>query len=94
MRKRRQLLDLYPLCGGVKFTPSLKFSPYKGRFILPGILRISLGYQLNDGTVVTNAEEIDVTITEDETAGEEAAPTLDAATEITPSEVVEEPSVE
>lgn len=37
---------------------------YQGHFIAPGSLNVYFGYRLSDGTVVTNSQTIDITITE------------------------------
>ena len=37
---------------------------YQGYFIAPGSLNVYFGYRLSDGTVVTNSQTIDITITE------------------------------
>lgn len=44
---------------------------YDGKFILPGILNISIGYRLLDGTLVVNSKTIDVTITSQAASTEE-----------------------
>ncbi|EIJ41601.1 BNR/Asp-box repeat protein [Beggiatoa alba B18LD] len=42
----------------------LDVSLYAGQFVATGMLNISFGYRLNDGTVISNEKTIDVTITE------------------------------
>jgi hypothetical protein len=57
----------------------LKVEMYKGKFILPGILKITFGYRLEDGSMVSNDKPVEVTIAEEPEATEETE--ADAATE-------------
>jgi hypothetical protein len=50
--------------GHVKLGMVQEVSMYRGRFIAPGSLAIYFGYRLSDGTVVVNAQSINVAITE------------------------------
>ena len=84
--------DLVAFKEDVEFNSTQKVPMYKGHFMLPGILHIQFGYRLQDGTVLTNAQPLDITITEAEatepqtTSDDEAqlSPEAEPTSEATP----------
>ncbi len=57
-----QPANLVPFQTNVILQPQHPVEMYQGQFALPGFLRVFFGYRLPDGTVVTNADSIDILI--------------------------------
>jgi len=58
--------SLVPFMKVAADASEISVNMYQGQFILPGILNIHFGYRLQDGTLVTNGETIDVYIISDD----------------------------
>jgi hypothetical protein len=66
--------DLVPFQSGVELGNTQFVMMYTGKFVYAGPLAIQFGYRTAEGTVVTNADPIDISITEEETAPVDEAP--------------------